>query len=376
MTEVTLSPLSTISTSDRHSRNLNNFDLIRLLAAGQVVIHHATTHLGLRLPFHEITAPILDAFPGVPIFFVISGFLITQSYVRSKSLSDYARNRFLRLFPALWLCFAVSVALIAASGYFAANPPPPRGFLAWAIAQLSFVQFYNPAFMRDWGVGVVNGSLWTIPVEMQFYILAPIFVVIFMRVRWLFIAAFFGFAIANAALPLIEGRSEVPEVLTKLIAVTFLPWFYMFMLGAVINLNWDSVRGLFERRFLWWFSAYFAVAVVDAMWNIGAHGNTIAFPWVLMIAGVVLSGAYTMPSLADRLLSRNDISYGLYIYHMPVFNFALVMWPDRPAFVGWIAIATASVFAGLSWRLVEKPALALKNSTLLRRERPSTEGEY
>lgn len=347
--------------------HLNNFDIARLLAAAQVAIHHATTHLGLRLPFHEVTAPFLDSFPGVPVFFVISGFLITQSYVRSKSLWDYGRNRALRLFPALWLCFLVSIVLIAVSGYFASNPPPAGYFALWAAAQLSFVQFYNPDFMREWGVGVVNGSLWTIPVEMQFYVLAPIFVLLFMRVRWLFYVAFVAFAAINAALPFAD-ESSLPEVVIKLVEVTFLPWFYMFLLGAVISLHWDRLRSLFEGRFAWWLAAYVLVALVNMTWDIGAHGNTIAFPWVVMIAGLVLSGAFTAPSLADRLLRRNDISYGLYIYHMPVFNFVLVMWPDRGAAANWLAIAAVAVFALMSWRFVEKPALALKHSTLMRRQ--------
>ena len=348
--------------------HVNNFDIARLLAAAQVAIHHATTHLGLRLPFHDVTAPFLDSFPGVPIFFVISGFLITQSYVRSKSLWEYGRNRALRLFPALWLCFAISIALIGVTGYFVSNPPSPGGFMLWAGAQLSFLQFYNPAFMREWGVGVVNGSLWTIPVEMQFYVLAPIFVLIFMRARWLFYAAFIAFAAINAALPFAEHNSSVPEIMVRLAQVTFLPWFYMFLLGAMVSFHWDRLRSLFEGRFAWWLAAYVLVALVDMTWDIGAHGNTIAFPWVVMIAGLVLSGAFTAPWLADRLLRRNDISYGFYIYHMPVFNFVLVMWPDRGAAANWLAIAAVAVFAFMSWRFVEKPALALKHSTLMRRQ--------
>ena len=64
----------------------NNFDIIRLIAALQVAIVHGVEHLGLRLPFHDVSFEILKAFPGVPIFFVISGFLISASYDRSRSL--------------------------------------------------------------------------------------------------------------------------------------------------------------------------------------------------------------------------------------------------------------------------------------------------
>ena len=53
----------------------NNFDLIRLLAAMQVAVSHANGHLE-----SELSIPLLSYFPGVPIFFLVSGFLICLSY--------------------------------------------------------------------------------------------------------------------------------------------------------------------------------------------------------------------------------------------------------------------------------------------------------
>lgn len=65
----------------------NNFDLLRLLAATQVAILHITTHL--KTPFPEQVVNILEWFPGVPIFFAISGYLIAMSYDRSSSIRKY-----------------------------------------------------------------------------------------------------------------------------------------------------------------------------------------------------------------------------------------------------------------------------------------------
>lgn len=100
-------------------------------------------------------------FPGVPIFFAISGFLISASWERSNSLRKYFKNRFLRIYPALWFCFFLSVFVTSLTYEFKIFT---FDFFKWTLAQLTIGQFYNPDFFRDYGVGVVNGSLWTIPV--------------------------------------------------------------------------------------------------------------------------------------------------------------------------------------------------------------------
>jgi peptidoglycan/LPS O-acetylase OafA/YrhL len=338
-----------MATAPRISRS-NNFDLIRLAAAGQVAVLHGVEHLNLRLPFHDVSLAILECFPGVPIFFLISGFLIASSYER-QSLPDFARNRALRIFPALWGCLAVSIASVWASGYFAETPPPETAAV-WLLAQVSIGQFYNPEFLRDYGVGVLNGSLWTIPVEIQFYALAPFVVLAFRRAPRLF----WGALSALVAVNLVHGFTP-DTMVRKLVAVTFLPWIYMFMLGAALQFFWPSIRHWFEGKFGLWLAGYAAIVLLDVTIGIGASTNKILMPYVLVLAGLVLSAAYSSPELAERLLRRNDISYGVYIYHMPVYNFVLyndLGWE-------WAAVAVAVLCATVSWKLVEKPALALKN---------------
>ena len=77
----------------------NNFDLIMLLATLQVVITHKIAHLKL-----DINIPLLEYFTGIPIFFFVSGFLISLSYERSGNFKTYARNRVLRVYPGLVIC--------------------------------------------------------------------------------------------------------------------------------------------------------------------------------------------------------------------------------------------------------------------------------
>ena len=94
------------------SRN-NNFDLIRLLAALQVLIWHGAVHLDVFDKIYGLLN-VLFQLPGVPIFFTISGFLITHSLERSNfQLKKYFQNRALRIYPALWVCIYHNFHFIA-----------------------------------------------------------------------------------------------------------------------------------------------------------------------------------------------------------------------------------------------------------------------
>jgi peptidoglycan/LPS O-acetylase OafA/YrhL len=114
--------------------------------------------------------------------------------------------------------------------------------------------------------------------------------------------------------------------------------------------------------------AYVAASALGFLMPFQTYGNAILLPWGLLLGATVLSAGFTNPKLASRVLHRNDISYGMYIYHMPIFNFLLMV----TAGVGWgvagIGTAATLAVAILSWRLIERPALGLKRRTLLSRD--------
>ena len=104
-------------------------------------------------------------------------FLIYGCYAKSKtnvkSNTNFFIKRFLRLYPALWFCIALSLLSIWQNGYFYNLEFELSSFTAGIMSQATFFQFYNPEFMRGYCVGVLNGGLWTISVELQFYLLTP-----------------------------------------------------------------------------------------------------------------------------------------------------------------------------------------------------------
>jgi peptidoglycan/LPS O-acetylase OafA/YrhL len=341
----------------------NNFDLIRLLAATQVVFFHAGKQL--QIPWTmDPGSPLrlLAAFPGVPIFFIISGFLISLSYERNNALPQYLRNRFLRIYPGLWFCllFSICCAVIFGGVNFW-----NRETLPWILAQLSIGQFYNPQFLRNYGVGVLNGSLWTIPVEIQFYLLVPIIHRLFdPRRRGCNLALGIAGVLLVGVNRFYYAIYQNETLIIKLFGVSVLPYLYMFLVGVLLQRNLGLLRRYIEGKAALWLAFYGTFVV--SMWVLGrpvdgASMNPVAF---LILAMLVMSAAFSFRHLSERLLRSNDLSYGVYIYHMVVVN----VFVNYGVFGNWLVFLAifplVYLLACLSWVLVEKKALTHKRNPL------------
>jgi peptidoglycan/LPS O-acetylase OafA/YrhL len=345
----------------------NNFDLIRLLAALQV----ATTH---ALPYFIPASRdwwllhFIELFPGVPVFFFVSGFLISKSFERNSRPSEYALNRALRIYPALIVCFALSVAAVALTGYFRAAPVPWTQWLPWAVAQLSVAQFYNPDFMRHFGVGVLNGSMWTITVELQFYALVPVLYALLRRAatvrgaNQLLFACMALFWVCN--LLYVTDSAHRAHAWYKLLGVTFVPWLYMFLVGVFFQRNCERLVPWMQGRWVLTLLAYCVLAWLGNSCLRLNLGNTLSLPLFLGLALTTFAAAFTRPQVSEHLLRRNDISYGVYIYHMPSVNLLVALGLMGSAIGFPLALAVTAVCASLSWFLVEKPALRWKRHPL------------
>lgn len=225
-----------IEAADTDLFRTNNFDLIRLCVALQVAISHGLSHLGVNA---SAELGWLSYFPGVPVFFFVSGFLISRSYESAGSLGDYLVNRTLRIYPALVVCTLASLLALLATGYLSANSVGIDPTVAWVLGQITIFQFYNPDFLRGFGIGVVNGSLWTIAIELQFYVLVPIVYGLIRRVApdkrgfdAILVLAALVFLCINVAYFAVDP-AQWNTMSRKLLGVSFIPWLYMFLLGVM-----------------------------------------------------------------------------------------------------------------------------------------------
>jgi peptidoglycan/LPS O-acetylase OafA/YrhL len=345
---------------------VNNFDLLRLLAALQVAVVHS---IGILKPtgyFARLLGAGLDRFPGVPIFFVISGVLISKSYEHSDSLRDYLRNRCLRIFPGLWVCLVVSVAVILALGVGSLGRITAPDWLLWWAGQMSIFQNLQATFLEPLSTGL-NGSLWTIPIELEFYIVLPALYGILRLRRRLGNMRLLAIALASLAVQLliVNSHRSVGQVRAySLLEVTLAPYLWMFLVGVSIQRNWSTVRGWLFGRAHWWGLGYLMLCAAARWLRVDTGGNNMSPVYLLPLAGLVVSLAMSAPQLSDRILRHRDVSYGLYLYHMLVID--LLVGLAAPP--GWALFAAAIIvslgLAALSWTLIEKQYLRGKRGAL------------
>ncbi len=348
----------------------NNLDLIRLFAATQVCFLHT-----FEFMFAEKTGTLffefIRLFPGVPIFFFISGFLISKSYESSPNIGKYAKNRILRIYPALIIVVLINIILVWATGYFDPLNINFLSVLKLFLAKSTFLQFYNPDFMRGFGDGVLNGSLWTICVELQFYIITPILYLIFGKNRHisnstlLFLICFF--ILINRILYGLAPQAS-NEIWWKLFRVSFAPWIYMFLVGILAQRNFNLIS-TYIRKF--WFPAIFVIYCFIAYFSklYGLRiGNDISPVLFFLLISVVLSASYYKPYFFNNILKGNDISYGVYIWHMPILNLFLFYGIRSEYWHAISSIMITYIIAIISWMYIEKPSLKLKDYSIKKRQ--------
>lgn len=149
-------------------KHLIGLDIARFCAALAVVFYHLGA-LYLIDPSRPFMARIIDTeligaiamswskygWIGVQVFFVISGIVIAES-IDGKTTWNYVRSRFLRLYPGVWVCTAISMGCIIATH----QAPSEQWMALWLRSSSIFP-------LGPW----VDGAYWTLPVEMIFYAL-------------------------------------------------------------------------------------------------------------------------------------------------------------------------------------------------------------
>ena len=328
---------------------LNNFDFLRLLLAAAVVCEHAYL-VGLhplRLSGFGIT---IEGYTALQCFFVISGYLIFQSWETSKSVGSYISKRIRRVYPAY---FAV-VVVMAGVGVFLTSLTPAAYFTSkewvrYLTANLLFLNFLQPTLP---GVfthsieSVVNGPLWTIKVEVMFYMTVPLLALLRRRfnIIWIFAALYIGSVAWDQIfihLYTSTGRGMYDVVRRQLPGQMA-----FFVTGGLLFYYFDA----FKRRAH--LLALISLVTVIAHFEIG-------LPWLFPAAlGVLVVYAAEILPYLGNFGRFGDMSYGLYIFHYPVLHIVaalgLIAAPGVSFAVGF---GVAILLAFVSWHLIEKPAL-------------------
>jgi peptidoglycan/LPS O-acetylase OafA/YrhL len=295
----------------------NNFNILRLFAAIQVFFTHAIQHLEIKnIYINFIYYKFFYFFPGVPIFFTISGFLIYASYDRNKdNIRTFFKNRFLRIYPALYFCFILTILFLLFAG-LESYQIFTLEFFSFVITQLTFFQFYTPSILRFWGVGTPNGSLWTICVEIQFYLCIPL-IYKFLNRRigksYIILTLFLLSIIINLSF---NGNNTF---ILKLYRLFIFKYLYYFLFGVIAYIYWERIYLFFVNKFFLYsitYIFYFSIlGIFFGQTDIVSYTITSPAGFVanILLSVWTLAAAFTIRNIFDKI-KNIDISYGIYIY--------------------------------------------------------------
>lgn len=344
---------------------IDGLDGVRALAVTVVFMSH------LPIALQDLGGPgWFQNFPhagflGVNLFFVMSGFLITHRLLITSD--DRGRPAFRRFWVhrGARILPAVTVFLVIHGVYAAFAGFPPYGsvfdeFLMWASTLL---QFANYAILADIDNLFDNGALWSLAVEGQFYIVWPF--VVWVASRRMRRGSAVVVVLAIATLLLSRHRSNVFDSLgsfdTYLRTDTRIE---SLVIGAAGAFAWMRTS-LVPDRLLGWLSAP-ALAVMVVMFLNATQWSGFVWHWGMTVfdlcALVVVLALATGTSPFVRILSLRPvawvgtISYGLYIWQVPVLHVLLRHSESLGDLVqGLLAVAATVALATASWHFVEEP---------------------
>lgn len=248
------------------------------------------------------------------------------------------------------MCVILTSVAVLAFGYHLISPSG----VTWLLAQFAGL-IYTPSVLKDFGIGSYNGSLWTIPIELQFYILLPLLYAISRRVGGSLIV-WGAMLLAAIALSVIldsyYGRSDdgTYHGLAKILQYTFGRHIYLFIFGIILQRSKLYRHPLMEGKAVPWLIILIVANIIDPV--------GLVFKMVLGMFAISL--AYTTAGVGEKIVRGQDISYGIYIYHGLVINLMVELGAPSSAFNVVIVAALAILCAALSWKLIERPAIRRK----------------
>lgn len=287
----------------------------------------------------------------VPMFFAVSGFLVTGSAFRTNSLRVFLAYRILRIVPALFTEVTLSALFLGpllttvALREYLTDPH----FFEYFGNIIGRVRMLLPGvFLNNPSTLAVNVNLWTLPPEFYCYlIIAALLAVGLLTHRKAFTIIFSvatAWLIAGNIRTVLDGQHV--EVLSSTLVV------YYFFVGCLL-FHW--------REYVPFHPALFVVFSIAAF---ALYFYRMPFVAPIFVSyAVIYVGMIRIPRLP--LIQSGDYSYGVYLYGFPIAQAVVCILPQLRGH-GWLLfgiVAPAVVsFAAVSWHFIEKPTLALKRT--------------
>jgi peptidoglycan/LPS O-acetylase OafA/YrhL len=363
------------------TRRAAGLDGLRALAALSVLCFHAWLY-GFDVPSAVTRTTTFDRVMfemrlGLVFFFVLSGYLLYRAFARAALTGDgrvdvrrYARRRVARIVPAYWVATLGAIALLwGARGQPGVRLPAASDLPLFAV----FGQNYSlDTIMR------LNPVTWTLCVEAVFYVLLPVLGVLAWRLgprargrQAVLVGALIPLGLVWNQLVHDQGWN----IIASKALPAYLPYFAFGMLLALWA-EWRRERGaaqLSTRATAALVVAGFAIVLADAYWHATAAPRAVN-TWLAVLADIpaglgfalVVGAAVAGGGAATRWMSVRPlawvglVSYGVYMWHVPLILFARRLDVLPGAYVPRLLFMLVPVLlvAAASWYLVERPAIA------------------
>lgn len=331
--------------------NRNALDIFRLIATVQVFLGHMVSHFAMQ----NALVNAVYFVRGVPILFVLCVFLAAKS-LEDCSVKDWLISRAIRIIPGFWACIVINTVLILL--VYETKPTIVEGGI-YAFTQFFGLNFYTGDWLRGYGSGTPNGVLWTIPVQIQFFLLVP-FLEKVLKSGSLHGEGMVILVLAAISVLIQKVGGYLPEIVNKLIEVTVVPYLYFLVAGMVVWYHRETVIPTLRKCKLWILVAYIIWKLMEnhlAFTHIfdGVLYNTVT---TLLVAALIFAFAF-----CGCWRRKRDLTYGFYLYHMVFINLLLhfgvtslvPLWKGTVLTAG-IAVATL-ICAWLSQRFIEAPVI-------------------
>ncbi len=335
----------------------SGFDYMRIILAVTILVWHAYPVSRGTKAASEFWRTSLSGHALailLPMFFALSGFLVAGSMYRNPDLRKFLTLRLIRIYPALVVEAGLSALLL---GPFLTTVPlvqyfTDRKFLLYLMNTIGWVHFYLPGvFPSNPQPELVNGQLWTVPFELECYVLITVIAILgFFRLRLRVIPIF---ALATLAVLAWNQHSGVT-------AATPGGWsgrilILCFLGGVTIYSFRDQIPWRIDLAIVSLMAASFLPSISDTL--------TYLTP-IFLAYGTVCLGLLNPRRML--IVDSGDYSYGVFLYHYPIEQTVQYFLGGDAS---WLMIVTISLpitilFALFSWWCIEKPFLKVRSFVL------------
>jgi peptidoglycan/LPS O-acetylase OafA/YrhL len=346
----------------RKSVYYRGFDGLRAISIAFVLLTHLGLYHSLNLPYKERWFQLVSGAAGVQVFFVLSGFLITDLLLREKrrsqtvSLRKFYIRRCLRIIP----CFAVFLLVVAFIAHFSTIVNFSRA--AWLFTALYLYNFTSRANYSG-----VLGHTWSLAVEEHFYLVWPLLAKFVPAKRLLITTCVLIIVMVGVKFGVLRSEALTsrffPDRWTVPAAIPILVGCSLALLLTVTTRR-RYLHLLQEKKIL----AVGGLLYVSPMWvphvlfpalsAVQAVGIALVLSWILQHPDALVTSLLEMRPVA--FIGR--ISYGIYIWQ----GFFLMTGPGTHSNRLWAQMFPQNIIltlttAMISYFFIEAPFLRLKD---------------